>query len=56
MRVFGIWDFKIVKVAAGGFHTTVFSEDGRIFAWGLGNHGQLGFAKYLDRNFISTPT
>lgn len=32
------------------------SEAGSLFSWGLANHGQLGLSKFLDKNFLSTPT
>ena len=31
------------------------TEAGSLFSWGLANHGQLGIAKFLDKNFVSTP-
>jgi len=33
---------KFVNVFAGGFWTMAKSEDGRLFAYGLNNYGQLG--------------
>lgn len=32
----------VLQISCGGFHTTAVTTDGRLFAWGLGEHGQLG--------------
>lgn len=32
------------QVACGAFHTMVLTLDGRVFSWGEGRHGQLGYA------------
>ena len=42
-------DERIVMVAAGGWHTTALSEEGRVFTWGSGGHGQLGHGDRHDR-------
>jgi hypothetical protein len=31
------------QVACGGFHTAVVTLDGRVWTWGEGKHGQLGY-------------
>lgn len=33
---------KVAGIAAGGFHTCVFTEDGLVACWGLNDNGQLG--------------
>jgi len=33
---------KIISISAAGYHSFAVSEDGRVFAWGLNNAGQLG--------------
>lgn len=33
---------RVVAIAAGGNHSLALTEDGRVFAWGLGTSGQLG--------------
>lgn len=35
---------SVCQVACGAFHTMVLTIDGRIFSWGEGRHGQLGYA------------
>lgn len=35
-------DKKIVDVAAGGGHSLALADDGTIYSWGIGTHGQLG--------------
>ena len=37
-------DVTAIKVACGGFHTAVLTDDGRVFSWGEGKHGQLGYS------------
>ena len=32
------------QVACGAFHTMVLTLDGRVFSWGEGRHGQLGYS------------
>ncbi len=33
---------RIVQIACGGFHTAAISDNGELFTWGGGEHGQLG--------------
>lgn len=33
---------KAVKVACGSYHSFVIDQNGRVFAWGLNNYGELG--------------
>eukprot|EP00026_Physarum_polycephalum_P003548 Phypoly_transcript_03561.p1 GENE.Phypoly_transcript_03561~~Phypoly_transcript_03561.p1 ORF type:complete len:607 (-),score=131.38 Phypoly_transcript_03561:534-2354(-) len=40
---------KIVKVAAGGYHSFALSDDGTVYAWGLNNNGQLGINSTIDQ-------
>ncbi len=56
LKVHALADQRVVRLAAGGFHTMGLTEAGGLFAWGLANHGQLGISKHFDRNFVSTPT
>jgi len=44
---------RIVGCAAGGNFTQLVSDDGRVFAMGLNNHGQLGTG---DTTNVNTPT
>jgi hypothetical protein len=41
-HVVGLVGERVIKVAAGGFHTLALSEAGRVFAWGYNAHGQVG--------------
>jgi alpha-tubulin suppressor-like RCC1 family protein len=41
-KVVGLVGERVVKVAAGGFHTLALSEAGNVFAWGYNAHGQVG--------------
>lgn len=36
-------DITAIRVSCGGFHTAVLADDGRVFTWGEGKHGQLGY-------------
>jgi len=36
---------RATGVAAGGWHTCALLEDGRVFCWGHGNHGELGYRR-----------
>lgn len=38
-----------VKVVAGTYHTLALGSDGRLWAWGLNDHGQLGDGTTQDR-------
>ena len=41
-RVEGLEGHKVVEASAGGTHTVVVTEDGRMFIWGRGSFGRLG--------------
>lgn len=45
---------RIVQVATGSEHTVALSENGTVFTWGWGEHGQLGLGHTLD-TFKPTP-
>lgn len=34
---------SLVDIAAGGWHSTVITNNGEVYAWGRGEHGRLGF-------------
>lgn len=45
-----ISDKMIIQVSCGGFHTAAITDDGKLYTWGGGEHGQLGHSnKY---NFV----
>jgi hypothetical protein len=37
------FDAPVAQVALGHYHAVVLLQDGRVFAWGTGSNGQLGF-------------
>eukprot|EP00522_Entomoneis_paludosa_P013206 CAMPEP_0172454542 /NCGR_PEP_ID=MMETSP1065-20121228/11495_1 /TAXON_ID=265537 /ORGANISM="Amphiprora paludosa, Strain CCMP125" /LENGTH=618 /DNA_ID=CAMNT_0013206885 /DNA_START=42 /DNA_END=1898 /DNA_ORIENTATION=+ len=41
-RVEGLAHVPVRQVACGGFHTAVVSKDGKLYAWGKNDDGQLG--------------
>ncbi len=38
----GIAGKRVIAIAAGAFHSLALCEDGKVYAWGYNNHGQLG--------------
>ncbi|KAJ5861679.1 Mitochondrial protein Fmp25 [Penicillium soppii] len=46
---------KIVKIAAGDYHSLALAEDGRMFAFGDNSFGQLGVNYDPERTFKDTP-
>jgi alpha-tubulin suppressor-like RCC1 family protein len=42
-------DIKIRSIAVGFAHNLALAEDGRVFAWGSNNMGQLGLGDSKDR-------
>jgi alpha-tubulin suppressor-like RCC1 family protein len=45
-------DRRVVMVACGSFHSLVVTEDGALWACGLGNSGQLGLDSNINRLFF----
>lgn len=41
---------KIIAISAGGFHSLAVAEDGKVYAWGHNNFGQLGTGDTTDHN------
>ncbi|KAG0450342.1 hypothetical protein HPP92_020990 [Vanilla planifolia] len=39
----GLSGLTLVDIAAGGWHSTVITNKGEVYAWGRGEHGRLGF-------------
>jgi RCC1 and BTB domain-containing protein len=44
---------RIVQIACGGFHTAAITDEGELFTWGGGEHGQLGHG---NKENYSRPT
>ena len=59
---FGKYNKRIKFISAGTVHNLALTDDGKLFAWGSAQGGQLGLnEKYLTKNinknfYISTPT
>lgn len=51
-REFGLGKKKIVKVAAGAYHSFVIDDNGNKYAWGLNTFGQTGIEKRFDTDDI----
>jgi regulator of chromosome condensation len=49
-----LYNFVPLDIAAGAYHSLALTTDGVILAWGLNNHGQLGFG-HLDPVLAPTP-
>ncbi|XP_034919072.1 ultraviolet-B receptor UVR8 isoform X4 [Populus alba] len=43
-------------ISCGARHSTVISEDGKVFCWGWNKYGQLGLGDVIDRNVPSQVT
>ncbi|KAG2386601.1 hypothetical protein C9374_002345 [Naegleria lovaniensis] len=48
--------FVVKQVCAGDYHTICVTEDGRVFSFGLNQHGQLGTGDTIDRYYASPVT
>lgn len=54
-EILSLKGFKIVKVAAGDYHSLVLDSDGRVFVFGDNTSGQLGFEVEPQFPFIDAP-
>jgi len=45
----GLAEAFIVRIAAGGDHSVAVSDQGRVWSWGAGDHGQTGHGDTTDR-------
>lgn len=45
----------VTMIAAGNFHTCVLTESARVYCWGLGNSGQLGYCDEQSLGDDETP-
>jgi alpha-tubulin suppressor-like RCC1 family protein len=41
-RIQALRSYRIIDIAAGGFHSIALTLDGRVYVWGRGEEGQLG--------------
>jgi alpha-tubulin suppressor-like RCC1 family protein len=47
---------RVVRIAAGDYHSAVLDQDGRMFVFGDNSFGQLGYAPTRARSFVDSPT
>ncbi|XP_047333790.1 ultraviolet-B receptor UVR8-like [Impatiens glandulifera] len=43
IHVQGLDDLILIDIAAGGWHSTALTNEGKVYGWGRGEHGRLGF-------------
>ncbi len=48
MQVLGLADVPCKAISAGSEHSLAVADDGRVYAWGWGEHGQLGMGNQQD--------
>ncbi|KAL6075269.1 E3 ubiquitin-protein ligase herc2 [Balamuthia mandrillaris] len=48
--VFALKDIKVVRIACGGFHNVVLTDNGEVWTWGWGHHGALGHGDSTQQN------
>lgn len=48
---------EVVQISAGAYHTLALLADGRLFGWGKGSRGQLGYKyiKEVNTNHLKNP-
>lgn len=46
--VFGLEGKNVVQISAGNYHCMALTEEGQVYAWGLGDHGALGLGTRDD--------
>jgi alpha-tubulin suppressor-like RCC1 family protein len=49
----GTEHLKVVDVDSGSRHEGLVTEDGNVYTWGSGGHGNLGHGDFLDRFCVS---
>ncbi|KAK1391050.1 ultraviolet-B receptor UVR8 [Heracleum sosnowskyi] len=42
-------DIRIIQIASGGYHSLALSDEGKVFSWGHGGHGQLGHSSIQNQ-------
>ncbi|PON38742.1 Regulator of chromosome condensation 1/beta-lactamase-inhibitor protein II [Parasponia andersonii] len=47
--VSGLQDVRIIQIASGGYHSLALTDDGKVFSWGHGGHGQLGHSSISNQ-------
>ncbi|GMH49141.1 hypothetical protein TrRE_jg8454, partial [Triparma retinervis] len=48
-KIEGLGEGRKFKVACGGFHTAAIADDGEVYTWGGGEHGQLGLGDKTNK-------
>ena len=43
-------ELELNKIAAGGFHTLVWTENNDVYSWGQGVYGECGYGEYYNIN------
>ncbi|KAK3006187.1 hypothetical protein RJ639_015803 [Escallonia herrerae] len=47
-------DIRFIQLASGGYHSLALSDEGKVFSWGHGGHGQLGHSSTQSRSIPMT--
>lgn len=47
-KVTGLDGKKVAQIAAGAEHSAILTDDGQLYTWGWGEHGQLGLGSTSD--------
>ena len=51
-RIDAVKDIKMKKFCAGGIHSCLLSEDGRVFSFGCGSDGRIGHPEFANYTYL----